>query len=110
MIVPPGIPKMYSTPSASRARRTAIAPVIFALAISLPALSGSCSLCRFAGFGFGVRRVARAAQPSGLRRARPPLYLRLERGDRALLRQQEAELVHAIHEAVPAEALDREPG
>src|SRR6266545_2470113 len=72
-IVPPGMPKRYSTPSASNALRTAIAPVIFSLAMCPSALS-----------------------------------LRLVRRDRLLLRQQEAQLVDAVHEAVLREAVERE--
>src|SRR6266545_3093056 len=72
-MVPPGMPKRYSTPSASNALRTAIAPVIFSLAMCPSALSP-----------------------------------RLVRRDRLLLRQEEAQLVDAVHEAVLREAVERE--
>src|SRR5689334_4625438 len=72
-MVPPGMPKRYSTPSASNALRTTIAPVIFSLAMA------------------------------------PPLTPRLlELRDLLVLRQEEAELVDAVHEAVLREAVDRE--
>ncbi len=34
-MVPPGMPKRYSTPSASSALRTAIAPVIFSFSFAM---------------------------------------------------------------------------
>src|SRR6266511_3441554 len=103
-IVPPGMPKRYSTPSASNALRTAIAPVIFSLAMILLVKRSRLGFQDLESSG-GERRTS--APPLGRRRG-PPLYPRLELRDRLLLRQEEPELVHAVHEAVPREPVDRE--
>src|SRR6266540_5280995 len=91
------MPKRYSTPSASNALRTAIAPVIFSLAMVLLVKRSRLGFQDLESSG-GERRTS--APPLGRRRG-PPLYPRLELRDRLLLRQEEPELVHAVHEAVP---------
>src|SRR5512133_65595 len=106
-MVPPGMPKRYSTPSASNALRTAIAPLIFSFAMCSSLTSCSGCLSSLAADRRTADRPRRA--PGGARRRRGPLlYLRLELRDGLLLREEEAELVDAVHEAVAGEALDLE--